>query len=76
MDGSQARVGIVRAAWYRRSKQRIVGVTSQVQQVAGSAVRGSGRRMVRQARGSTGDSQQRSGSKQGQQRGRNTGYQV
>ncbi|CAI9589461.1 unnamed protein product, partial [Staurois parvus] len=32
--------------------------------------------MVRQARGSTGDGQQRSGSKQGQQRGRNTGYQV
>ncbi|CAI9617178.1 unnamed protein product [Staurois parvus] len=32
--------------------------------------------MIRQARGSTGDGQQRSGSKQGQQRGRDTGYQV
>ncbi|CAI9589904.1 unnamed protein product, partial [Staurois parvus] len=36
--GQTSRVGIVRAAWYRGSKRRMVGVTSQVQQVAGSAV--------------------------------------
>ncbi|CAI9543156.1 unnamed protein product, partial [Staurois parvus] len=28
----------MRAAWYRGSKQRMVGVTSQVQQVVGSVV--------------------------------------
>ncbi|CAI9610546.1 unnamed protein product, partial [Staurois parvus] len=53
---SQAgQVSNVRAVRYRRSRQRIVRVTSWVQQK---------------------DGQQRSGSKQGQQLGRNTGYQV
>ncbi|CAI9571802.1 unnamed protein product, partial [Staurois parvus] len=42
-----------RRAWYRGSKRRMVGVTSQVQQVAGSVVhRGSGRGMVRNEPGS------------------------
>ncbi|CAI9616387.1 unnamed protein product, partial [Staurois parvus] len=38
--GETSRAGIVRAAWYRGSKRRMVGVTSQVQQVAGSVVQG------------------------------------
>ncbi|CAI9535480.1 unnamed protein product, partial [Staurois parvus] len=46
-----------RRAWYRGSKRRMVGVTSQVQQVAGSAVQrvrqkdGQGRAGVRAGEG-------------------------
>ncbi|CAI9541934.1 unnamed protein product, partial [Staurois parvus] len=55
--GQTSRVGIVRAAWYRGSKRRMVGVTSQDQQVAGSVVQrvrqedGQGRAGVRAGEG-------------------------